>query len=170
MFGKKKHKSILWKDACFYWCTEHGNFVSNSKGTIDICPVCGQKGIIVPPPKSLPKVEKQAKKSFNTVFNKYYSNVHEVPSTNAPVPPPPPRQSEGIETSRLHSTSGLIQMGNMKVITKDEFILNHMLRFKCTKEQAIESFNKCSEGYNFLFAVDKNNFYSAKYINEILKR
>lgn len=56
------------------------------------------------------------------------------------------------------------------IVTKDEYILNFVKRFGGNKERATESFKNISQGYNFIFAIGDNQYYSVDYINKLLER
>lgn len=60
--------------------------------------------------------------------------------------------------------------GIMRVITKDEFILEYTMRGR-SKDKAIERWNRVSKGYNFILSKDENmgDIYSVDYLNNLLK-
>ncbi len=57
---------------------------------------------------------------------------------------------------------------SFKVVTKDEFIANHV--GEISKEKIDESWKILSKGYNFVLYKETNQFYSVDKLNELFRR
>lgn len=77
----------------------------------------------------------------------------------------------GIVGKRIETHISNINSTNLKLITKDEYILQRTTgKLPCKKEHANKMFDEISKGHNFIFQSDKNYYWSVDAIDELLNR